>query len=175
MTISVLGPSHGHFAEVESGIAAIEATVVHDSGRPLSPVAESRAIEVRPAKFTGYLILLKLAFTSYWRRATSDPDGLSVVMLAADTLGASPPAKLFAREPGRHRPFGARVIPSGRAKTAKGSGHWCYRPANTRPAPGDHVGDALHHVCACEDLAGQRHHLLDGGPHISLACHGQAG
>ena len=98
MTISVLGPSHGHFAEAESGIAAIEATVVHDSGRPLSPVAESRAIEVRPAKFNGYLTLLKLAFTSYWRRATSDPDGLSVVMLAADTLGASPPAKLFARE-----------------------------------------------------------------------------
>jgi catechol 2,3-dioxygenase-like lactoylglutathione lyase family enzyme len=29
---------------------------------------------------------------------TSDPDGLSVVVLAADTLGASPPARLFARE-----------------------------------------------------------------------------
>jgi hypothetical protein len=42
--------------------------------------------------------LFKLAFTSYWRRATSDPDGLSIVLLAADTLGASPPAKLFARE-----------------------------------------------------------------------------
>ncbi|HEX7995087.1 MAG TPA: hypothetical protein VF506_14290 [Streptosporangiaceae bacterium] len=49
-------------------------------------------------RITGYLTLLKLAFTSYWRRATSDPDGLSVGMQAADTLGASPPAKLFARE-----------------------------------------------------------------------------
>ncbi|HEX2317514.1 MAG TPA: MFS transporter [Streptosporangiaceae bacterium] len=61
--------THGHAAEAESGIAAIEATVVHDSGRPLPPVNQSRAIEVRPAKFTGYLTLLKLVFTSYWRRA----------------------------------------------------------------------------------------------------------
>jgi hypothetical protein len=52
----------------------------------------------RPAAPQPYLTFLKLAFTSYWRRATSDPDRLSVVWLAADTLGASPPAKLFARE-----------------------------------------------------------------------------
>jgi hypothetical protein len=32
-------------------------------------VDSSQAIEIRPVKFTGYLTLLKLAFTSYMRRA----------------------------------------------------------------------------------------------------------
>jgi MFS family permease len=61
--------THGHAAEAESGIAAIEATVARDSGRSLPAVEQTRAIEVRQAKFTGYLTLVKLAFTSYWRRA----------------------------------------------------------------------------------------------------------
>ena len=61
--------THGHAAEAEQGIAGIEATVEQDLGRPLPPVDSSQAIEIRPAKFTGYRTLLKLAFTAYWRRA----------------------------------------------------------------------------------------------------------
>ncbi len=61
--------THGHAAEAEQGTAGIEATVEQDLGKPLPPVDSSQAIEIRPAKFTGYLTLLKLAFTSYWRRA----------------------------------------------------------------------------------------------------------
>jgi MFS family permease len=61
--------THGHAAEAEQGTAGIEATVEQDLGRPLPPVDSSQAIEIRPAKFTGYRTLLKLAFTAYWRRA----------------------------------------------------------------------------------------------------------
>ncbi|HUE28189.1 MAG TPA: MFS transporter, partial [Solirubrobacteraceae bacterium] len=60
---------HGYKAEAEAGTAAIEAEVSEQSGRPLAPVDESEAIELRPAKFTGYDTVLRLAFTSYWRRA----------------------------------------------------------------------------------------------------------
>ena len=60
---------HGQVAEAEATIATIEAEVAKDSGRPLPPVDESDAIELRPSKFLGYTTVLKLAFTSYWRRA----------------------------------------------------------------------------------------------------------
>ncbi len=61
--------THGHAAEADKQMAGIEATVEQDLGKPLPPVDSSQAIEIRPAKFTGYLTLLKLACTSYWRRA----------------------------------------------------------------------------------------------------------
>jgi hypothetical protein len=32
-------------------------------------VDDSQAIQIQPAKFTGYLTLLRLVFSSYWRRA----------------------------------------------------------------------------------------------------------
>jgi MFS family permease len=60
--------THGHAAEAEQATAAIEREVAQDTGKPLPPVDQDLAIEIRPAKFTGYLTLLKLVFTSYWRR-----------------------------------------------------------------------------------------------------------
>jgi MFS family permease len=61
--------THGHATEAEQGMAGIERAVAQDTGKPLPPVDDSQAIEIRPARFTGYLTLLKLVFTSYWRRA----------------------------------------------------------------------------------------------------------
>jgi MFS family permease len=61
--------THGHAAEAERVTAAIEAEVAKDSGRPLPPVDEREAIEYRASRFTGYLTVLKLVFTSYRRRA----------------------------------------------------------------------------------------------------------
>jgi MFS family permease len=61
--------THGHVAEAEQDTAAIEREVARDTGKPLPPVDDSQAIQIRPAKFTGYLTLLRLVFSSYWRRA----------------------------------------------------------------------------------------------------------
>jgi MFS family permease len=61
--------THGRVDEAEQTIAAIEQQVQKDLGHPLPPVDDGKAIEVRPVQFTGYLTLLRLLFTSYWRRA----------------------------------------------------------------------------------------------------------
>ena len=61
--------THGRAAEAEQNLARLEAQVQHDLGRPLPPVDDRQAIEVRPVRRTGYLTLLGLLFTSYWRRA----------------------------------------------------------------------------------------------------------
>jgi Sugar (and other) transporter len=61
--------THGRTTEAEQNTAAIETTVATETGKPLPPVEDSQAIEIRPARFTGYRTVLKLAFTSYWRRA----------------------------------------------------------------------------------------------------------
>jgi MFS family permease len=58
---------HGRAAEAERTLAAIE-DQVRSSGHPLSPVDESAAMEIRPARRTGYLTLLRLIFTGYRRR-----------------------------------------------------------------------------------------------------------
>jgi MFS family permease len=61
--------THGHAAEAEKDTAAIEREVAHDTGKPLPTVDQRQAIQIRPARFTGYLTLLRLVFTSYRRRA----------------------------------------------------------------------------------------------------------
>ena len=61
--------THGRAAEAEQNLARLEAQVQHDLGRPLPPVDDRQEIEVRPVRRTGYLTLLGLLFTSYWRRA----------------------------------------------------------------------------------------------------------
>jgi MFS family permease len=58
---------HGRAAEADRTMAAIE-DEARSSGHPLPPVDESRAMEIRPARRTGYLTLIRLIFTSYWRR-----------------------------------------------------------------------------------------------------------
>jgi len=58
---------HGRAAEADRTIAAIE-DQVRLSGHPLPPVDESGTIDIRPARRTGYLTLLRLIFTGYWRR-----------------------------------------------------------------------------------------------------------
>jgi MFS family permease len=58
---------HGRAAEAERTMAAIE-DQARSSGRPLPPVGESEAMEIRPVRRTGYLTLIKLIFTGYWRR-----------------------------------------------------------------------------------------------------------
>ena len=60
---------HGRVSEAEKTVADIEATVQHDTGKALAPVDESQAIEVKPTRFTGYLVLPRLLFTTYRRRA----------------------------------------------------------------------------------------------------------
>ncbi len=61
--------THGRETEAEQTIAGIEAQVQKDTGHSLPPADDSLAIEIRPASRTGYLALLHLLFTSYWRRA----------------------------------------------------------------------------------------------------------
>jgi MFS family permease len=61
--------THGRTAEAEQTMAAIERQAQKSLRTPLPPVDDSQAIEVRPVSFTGYLTLLRLLFTSYWRRA----------------------------------------------------------------------------------------------------------
>jgi len=58
---------HGRAAEADRTMATIE-NQVRSAGRSLSPVDESSAIGIRPAPHTGYLTLIRLIFTSYWRR-----------------------------------------------------------------------------------------------------------
>jgi MFS family permease len=61
--------THGRAGEAEQTLTRIEAQVQHDLGRPLPPVDDRLAIEIRPVRRTGYLTLLRLLFTSYRRRA----------------------------------------------------------------------------------------------------------
>jgi len=61
--------AHGGAAEAEQTIMGVEQQVQDDLGKPLPPLNDSQAIEVRPVRRTGYLILLRLLFTSYRRRA----------------------------------------------------------------------------------------------------------
>jgi MFS family permease len=61
--------THGRTAEAEQTVAAIEQQAQKDLGKPLPPVDDSQAIEIRPVRRTGYLTLLRLLFTSYRRRA----------------------------------------------------------------------------------------------------------
>jgi MFS family permease len=58
---------HGRAAEADRTMAAIEDRA-RSSGHPLAPIDESSAMEIRPARRTGYLTLIRLIFTSYWRR-----------------------------------------------------------------------------------------------------------
>src|SRR5215207_8413831 len=58
---------HGRAAEADRTMAAIEDRA-RSAGRPLLPVDESSTIVIRPAGRTGYLTLLRLIFTGYWRR-----------------------------------------------------------------------------------------------------------
>jgi MFS family permease len=58
---------HGRAAEAERAMASIEAWA-SSSGRPLPPVDESRAIELRPAN-VGYRALLRTLFVDHWRRS----------------------------------------------------------------------------------------------------------
>ena len=61
--------THGRVNEAEQDLDGIEKEVAQESGKPLPPVDDSQAIEIRPEKFTGYFTLLKLCFTTYWRRS----------------------------------------------------------------------------------------------------------
>jgi MFS family permease len=61
--------THGRAAEADKTITVIEQQVEKSLGKPLPPPDAGRAIEVRPARHTGYLTLLRLLFTSYRRRA----------------------------------------------------------------------------------------------------------
>jgi MFS family permease len=61
--------THGRTAEAEQTVAAIEQQVQKDLGQPLPRLDDRQAIEIRPVRRTGYLTLLRLLFTSYWRRA----------------------------------------------------------------------------------------------------------
>jgi MFS family permease len=59
---------HGRAEEAEENIAAIERQV-EASGQRLAPVADSEAIEIRPAPAQGYLTLAKVLFRTYPSRA----------------------------------------------------------------------------------------------------------
>jgi MFS family permease len=58
---------HGRAAEAERTMAAIE-DEARSSGHPLPVVEQSSAMAIEPIQSTGYLTLLRLIFTSYWRR-----------------------------------------------------------------------------------------------------------
>jgi MFS family permease len=61
--------THGHADEADQEATGIEREVARDAGKPLPPVDQNQAIEIRAARFTGYRTLLKLVFTSYRKRA----------------------------------------------------------------------------------------------------------
>ena len=58
---------HGRAAEADRTMVAIE-DQARSSGHPLPVVEESSAMAIEPAQRTGYLTLLRLIFTDYWRR-----------------------------------------------------------------------------------------------------------
>ena len=58
---------HGRAAEADRTMAAID-DQARSSGQPLPAVDDSAAMAIRPAGRTGYLTLLRLIFTGYWRR-----------------------------------------------------------------------------------------------------------
>jgi MFS family permease len=60
---------HGKTEQAEQEIAAIEEQAAQTGGRPLPPVADDRAIEVRPSPYTGYLTLARVLFRDYWQRS----------------------------------------------------------------------------------------------------------
>ena len=60
---------HGKPEQAEQEVAAIEEQAARGLGRPLPPVDESRAIEVRPSPYTGYLTLARVLFRDYWQRS----------------------------------------------------------------------------------------------------------
>ncbi|MCW2530897.1 MAG: arabinose efflux permease family protein [Blastococcus sp.] len=59
---------HGREREAEETIAYIEHEV-QEVGKPLPPVDESKAIEIKPAEDIGYLALARVLFKEYPRRA----------------------------------------------------------------------------------------------------------
>jgi MFS family permease len=59
---------HGQVAEANASIDAIEAEV-RQSGKTLSPVDDSQAIEMKPSDNSGYFTLLKVLFVMYPKRA----------------------------------------------------------------------------------------------------------
>ncbi|WNZ12532.1 MFS transporter [Streptomyces sp. 11x1] len=59
---------NGRAAEAEESITRIEAEV-RERGGTLEPVAESRALEIRPARHTGYLRLVRVLFRDYPKRS----------------------------------------------------------------------------------------------------------
>jgi MFS family permease len=61
--------THGRVEEAELNMAQIEKAAAAHTGQPLPPVDPTLAIDIRPRPFTGYRYVLRLAFTSYWRRA----------------------------------------------------------------------------------------------------------
>jgi MFS family permease len=58
---------HGRAAEADRTMAAIEDRA-RSAGHPIPPVDASRTIDVRPVRRSGYLTLIRLVFTDYWRR-----------------------------------------------------------------------------------------------------------
>lgn len=61
--------THGRSEQAEHNMALIEKAVTDATGQPLPAVDPALTIDIRPSSFTGYRTVLKLAFTSYWRRA----------------------------------------------------------------------------------------------------------
>jgi MFS family permease len=59
---------HGKAAEAEQSVNYIEQEVAA-AGRPLPPVDESRAIEIKPAPHVGYLAMGMVLFRDYWPRS----------------------------------------------------------------------------------------------------------
>jgi MFS family permease len=59
---------HGRAEEAEASIAQIEAEATQ-GGRSLPPLDESKAIEIIPARQTGYLALIKVLFSHYPSRS----------------------------------------------------------------------------------------------------------
>jgi MFS family permease len=60
---------HGRGEAAERTTSAIEQQV-EASGRSLPPVDESKALDVKPTKRTGYLTLARVLFSQYWPRST---------------------------------------------------------------------------------------------------------
>ena len=58
---------HGRADEAEQSVRYIEQQAAAD-GRPLPPV-DSKAIEIRPAPWTGFFALARVLFRDYWRRS----------------------------------------------------------------------------------------------------------